>query len=152
MSIDADGDASALRAGPTRGSRGLLLRVAALACVVSAAPAAMSSRAPRIAQDALPDTSAITPDMVDAGRRVFHGQGTCFACHGANLEGGPIAPTLKPHAWKDAKGGELGAIYYVVTHGVSGTAMVSHPGGISDADAAHAAEYIWSVGHRGAKP
>jgi mono/diheme cytochrome c family protein len=101
---------------------------------------------------ALPDTNAITPDMVDAGRRIFHGQGSCFACHGPNLEGGPIAPTLKPHAWKDAKGGDLRAIYGVITHGVSGTAMVSHPGGIGDADAAHAAEYIWSVGHRGAKP
>ena len=135
-----------------RASPALPLRVVALAIVISVAPTATASRAPRIAQDALPDTSAITADMVDAGRSVFHGQGTCFACHGANLEGGPIAPTLKPHAWKDAKGGELGAIYYVITHGVSGTAMVSHPGGISDADAAHAAEYIWSVGHRGAKP
>jgi mono/diheme cytochrome c family protein len=105
-----------------------------------------------VQQEALPDTNAITPDMVNAGRRVFHGQGTCFACHGMNLEGGPIAPTLKPHAWKDAKGGDLSAIYYVITHGVNGTAMVSHPGGISDADAVRAATYIWSVGHRGAKP
>jgi mono/diheme cytochrome c family protein len=99
-----------------------------------------------------PDTGAVTPEVVSAGRQVFHGQGTCFACHGASLDGGPIAPPLKPHAWKDAKGGELDAIYYVITHGVSGTAMVSHPGGISDADAARVAAYIWAVGHRGATP
>ncbi len=108
--------------------------------------------AQRPAAPPAPDTLAITPDMVNAGRRVFHGQGTCFACHGSNLEGGPIAPTLKSHAWKDAKGGELDAIYYVVTHGVAGTAMVSHPGGISDADALRIAMYIWAVGHRGATP
>ena len=152
MSTEPSGDAPSLTVRSTRASPGQLLRVVALALVVSGASASASSRVPRVAQDALPDTSAITADMVDAGRRVFHGQGTCLACHGANLEGGPIAPTLRPHAWKDAKGGELGAIYYVVTHGVNGTAMVSHPGGISDADAAHVAEYIWSVGHRGAKP
>jgi len=69
-----------------------------------------------------------------------------------NLEGGPVAPTLKTHAWKDARGGDLTAIYNVVIHGVSGTLMVSHPGGISDADAARVATYIWSVSHRGAKP
>ncbi len=107
---------------------------------------------PSAMQSALPDTSAITPDMVNAGRRIFHGPGTCFACHGMRLEGGPIAPTLKPHAWKDAKGGELSAIYYIITHGVQGTVMVSHPGGISDADAGRVASYIWSVDHRGAKP
>lgn len=106
-----------------------------------------------VQQPTLPDTSAITPGMVDAGRRIFHGKGTCFACHGPNLEGGPVAPTLKGRApWRDAHGGALDAIFYVVTHGVSGTLMVSHPGGISDADAVNVATYIWSVSHRGAKP
>ena len=103
-------------------------------------------------QATLPDTTAIPPATVDAGRKIFHGRGTCFACHGMNLEGGPIAPTLKQHSWKDAKNGDLSAIFYVVTHGVTGTAMVSHPGGISDADAVNVASYVWSVGHRGVKP
>ena len=114
--------------------------------------AMLPAQRPAAAGPTTPDTTAITPDLVNAGRRVFHGQGTCFACHGASLEGGPIAPPLKPHAWKDAKGGELDAIFYVVTHGVGGTAMVSHPGGINDADAARVAAYIWAVGHRGATP
>jgi Cytochrome c, mono- and diheme variants len=113
----------------------------------------LAARIPRIArQEVLPDTNALPPEMVNDGRRIFHGKGTCFACHGAHLEGGPIAPTLKPHAWKDAKGGDLSAIHYVVTHGVSGTPMVSHPGGISDAEAIRVAVYIWAVGHRGATP
>lgn len=103
-------------------------------------------------QDGVPDTSAVTPELVNAGRRVFHGAGTCFGCHGMNLEGGPIAPTLKEHAWKDARAGDLAQIYRVVTHGVLNTAMVPRPGGISAEDAAHVSMYVWAVSHRGAKP
>src|SRR6476469_3118937 len=128
--------------------------VASLACALMAAglAAAQAPAPPAAQQHVLPDTNAIAPAMVDGGRKIFHGRGTCFACHGMNLEGGPIAPTLKEHSWKDAKNGDLGAIYYVVTHGVKGTAMVSRPGGISDDDAVNVASYVWSVGHRGTKP
>jgi mono/diheme cytochrome c family protein len=124
----------------------------ALILALGAAELPTADRASAVQVPALPDTSAIPPEMVSAGRRIFHGQGMCFACHGQNLEGGPIAPTLKPHAWKDAMGGELSAIYYVDTHGVRGTVMVAHPGGISDADAVRVAAYIWSVDHDRAKP
>ena len=123
-----------------------------LSLALSVAPAAGAQSPSAAPSTTSPDTSAISPEMVSAGRRIFHGQGTCFGCHGMNLEGGPIAPTLKAHAWKDAKGGELSAIFWVVTHGVTGTLMVSHPGGISDAAAARVAAYVWSVSHRGAKP
>ncbi len=126
---------------------------AVAALVIAAATMRPSASGGQAAQPrALPDTGAITPEMINAGRAIFHGRGTCFACHGQNLEGGPVAPTLKPHQWKDAKGGEYDAIYYVVTHGVTGTVMVSHPGGISDADAQRVAAYIWAIGHRGEKP
>ena len=123
-----------------------------VACAVVAATLVTAQASPVGKQQVLPDTTAIPPATIDAGRKIFHGRGTCFACHGMNLEGGPIAPTLKEHSWKDAKNGDLGAIYYVVTHGVKGTAMVSHPGGIADADAVNVAAYVWSVGHRGTKP
>lgn len=105
-----------------------------------------------LAQDAAPDTNAITPAMVDLGRALFHGKGTCFACHGAQLEGTQLAPTLKAHAWRDAKNGQLDEIFRVVTHGVSGTVMVAFPGGISRSEALSAAAYIWSVNNRQAKP
>lgn len=132
------------------GSIAVLAGSLSLALSFAQAAAAQTSSAAPPAP--FPDSSAVSPEMVSAGRRIFHGQGTCFGCHGMNLEGGPIAPTLKGHAWKDAKGGELSAIYRIVTHGVPGTAMVAHPGGISDADAARVAAYVWSVGHRGEKP
>ena len=101
---------------------------------------------------AWPDTAAITPAMVDLGRAIFHGKGMCTACHGQKLEGGQIAPTLKAHAWRDAKNGDFAAIYYVATHGVPSTLMVSHPGGISNAEALAVASYVWSVGQGKAKP
>ena len=73
-----------------------------------------------------PDTANITPAMVELGRAIFHGQGTCFACHGGKLEGTQIAPTLKQHAWRDAKNGEFANIFYVATHGVPSTLMVAY--------------------------
>lgn len=103
-------------------------------------------------QPAAPDTSAITPSMVDLGRAIFHGKGTCFACHGGQLEGSQIAPTLKPHAWRDAKNGQLDEIFRVVTHGVPSTVMVAFPGGISRNDAMSVAAYIWSVDNHNVKP
>lgn len=93
-----------------------------------------------------------SPAAIDAGRKIFHGQGNCLMCHGANLEGTPIAPTLQAHDWKDAKGGTYAAIVGVVTNGVPGTAMVSHPGGISDQDVQRVAAYVWAVSHGKAKP
>lgn len=103
-------------------------------------------------QAATPDSSAIRPEQVDLGRAIFHGQGTCFACHGAKLEGSQIAPTLMPHAWRDAKNGDFAAIYYVATHGVRSTLMVAYPGGISAEQALAVAAYVWSVSRGKAKP
>jgi mono/diheme cytochrome c family protein len=99
-----------------------------------------------------PAADSTSQAAIDAGRKVFHGQGNCVMCHGSNLEGTPIAPTLQAHDWKDAKGGGYVAIVAVVTNGVSGTAMVSHPGGISDDDVRKVAAYVWAVGHGKAKP
>ena len=126
--------------------RALLL---ALAMVMFAAASALALHRQGTAQ---PDTSAITPAMVDLGRAIFHGKGTCFACHGQKLEGTQIAPTLKSHAWRDAKNGEFAQIFRVATHGVPSTLMVAYPGGISAAEALAVASYVWSVGKGKVKP
>jgi mono/diheme cytochrome c family protein len=103
-------------------------------------------------EPAQPDTNAITPAMVDVGRAIFHGKGTCFMCHGPQLEGTQIAPTLKAHAWRDAKNGQFDEIFRVVTHGVPSTVMVAFPGGISRTEAFSVASYVWSVNNRKVKP
>ena len=108
---------------------------------------------PLFAQQAgVADTSAISTAMVDLGRAVFHGKGMCFACHGQALEGTQVAPTLKAHAWRDAKNGDYAAIIQVITKGVSSTAMVGLPGGITREEATSVAAYIWSVNNRKVKP
>lgn len=123
------------------------------ACIAAWATLALLGAAPSPAQQpAAPDTAAITASMVDLGRAIFHGKGTCFACHGGQLEGSQIAPTLKAHAWRDAKNGQLDEIFRVVTHGVPSTVMVAFPGGISRSDAQSVAAYIWSVNNHNAKP
>jgi len=126
-----------------------MTRVTLLACVVVGA-LVIPKRV--TAQDAAPDTNAVTPAMVDLGRAIFHGKGTCFACHGGQLEGTQLAPTLKAHAWRDAKNGQFDEIFRVVTHGVPSTVMVAFPGGISRAEAFSVTSYVWSVNNRKVKP
>ena len=116
------------------------------ACAVAAVAVA-----PGLAQ-AQAAVDSTSPAAISAGRDIFHGAGTCQVCHGPNLEGGPIAPTLKAHTWKDAKGGGYDAILAVVMKGVPGTVMVSHPGGISDDNARKTAAYVWAVSSGKANP
>jgi mono/diheme cytochrome c family protein len=122
------------------------------ATVVFAGGAALAMQVQSTPQTAQPDTSAVTPERVELGRALFHGKGTCFACHGQKLEGSQIAPTLMPHEWRDAKNGEFAAIYYVATHGVRSTLMVAYPGGISPQQALAVASYVWSVSRGKIKP
>ena len=121
--------------------------VAALACCAAGVPAARGAAQVRGANapQAAPDSVDVTPAMVDAGRAIFHGKGTCFACHGMQLQGTQLAPTLKPHTWRDAKNGDFPQIFRVVTHGVPGTVMVAFPGGITRTDAVNVVSYVWSV-------
>lgn len=129
-----------------------LLTVLAAVLAIAAGSAGATTPRGTVPARQEPDTSKITPAMVDAGRAIFHGKGTCFACHGMNLEGTQVAPTLKAHAWRDAKKGEFAAIFSVATHGVPGTLMVAFPNGISRAEALNVAAYVWSVGQGRAKP
>ena len=114
--------------------------------------AAAPARAPGAAKTLPPDTASITADAVASGRKLFHGAAGCHNCHGEQLEGTPVAPTLRAHKWKDAVDGTFPEIYRVVSTGVAGTAMISRPGRINDAQAVAVASYIWAVNNRGVKP
>jgi mono/diheme cytochrome c family protein len=97
------------------------------------------------------DSVAVRQKGIDAGRRIFHGEGTCFGCHGPNLEGTAIAPTLRAHKWRNGDG-SLEMIMKVIRTGVPNTAMIAHPGGIGDAELAEVAAYVWAVSRGAAKP
>lgn len=94
---------------------------------------------------------AVTDAVIAQGRTVFRGTGGCAACHGADLAGGPIAPSLVDAAWKNGDG-SLAAILDVIRAGVEGTAMAAYPGGITEEQAARVAAYVWAVSQGRASP
>ncbi|MBP2646432.1 MAG: L-sorbosone dehydrogenase [Gemmatimonadetes bacterium] len=100
---------------------------------------------------AAPDPAVLTPALIDQGRKIFHGPGNCSACHGDKLEGGPVAPSLRGPTWRHIDG-SYDAIIHRVDEGMPGTAMVAHPGGISETQVLMAATYIYAVSHGLAKP
>lgn len=102
-------------------------------------------------KNAEPDSSLLSPAMIDAGRKVFHGKGNCYACHGDKLQGGPIAPALTGKAWRHISG-SFDAIVDRIDNGLSGTLMVPHPGGISESQIFLVATYVYSVSHGKVQP
>lgn len=84
----------------------------------------------------------VTTSLVAQGRAIYDGAGGCMSCHGTDLQGGPIAPSLMDDRWKNGDG-SLASILNTIRNGVSGTAMAPYPGGISDAQAKAAAAYVW---------
>lgn len=100
-----------------------------------------------------PDTSAITPELIERGRKLYRGKGLCATCHGMKLEGTPIATAHRKDAgWKYAKDGAFPELVRVVATGVPGTVMVAYPNGLTPDDGIAVAAYIWAVNHRSVKP
>jgi mono/diheme cytochrome c family protein len=132
-------------APPRRG--GLLFFVPVL---VVALAAGGGGQQPADSARAFRDSVVTRQKLIAAGREVFHGEGTCFACHGAKLEGTAIAPTLRAHKWRNGDG-SLEMILRVVHTGVPNTAMVAHPGNINENEIQQVAAYVWAVS-RGATP
>jgi mono/diheme cytochrome c family protein len=98
-----------------------------------------------------PDPAMLTPAVVEAGRKLFHGKGTCSACHGDKLQGGPIAPALTGPRWLHITG-TYEAIIDRVDNGLAGTLMVPHPGGITESQVFLVASYVYAVSHQITKP
>jgi len=87
-----------------------------------------------------------SPEMVENGKAIYEGKGTCVNCHGVNGRGdGPGAATLNPPPrvfrsrgfWMHRTEGE---IFWVIKYGSPGTAMIPFGGLLSD-------EEIWTVIH-----
>jgi mono/diheme cytochrome c family protein len=100
---------------------------------------------------AAPDSAMLTAGTIDAGRKIFHGKGTCSGCHGDKLQGGPVAPALTGPTWRHVSG-NYDALIDRVDNGLSGTLMVPHPGGITESQVFLVASYIYAVSHGLTKP
>ena len=113
--------------------------------------APLAGQQPADTAKAFRDSVAARQKLIAAGRDVFHGEGTCFACHGAKLEGTAIAPTLRAHKWRNGDG-SLEMILRIIHTGVPNTAMVSHPGNINESEIQQVAAYVWAVSRGAASP
>ncbi|HLZ33380.1 MAG TPA: c-type cytochrome [Nitrospira sp.] len=105
---------------------------------------------PRVPADKLAEARALTsplpdsPEMVEKGKALYQGKGTCFNCHGNEGMGdGPAAAALDPSPrnfhhhgfWRHRTEGE---IFWVIKHGSPGTSMIGFGDLLSD-------EEIWAV-------
>ena len=98
-----------------------------------------------------PDSNMRSAPIIDAGRKIFHGKGTCSGCHGDKLTGGPVAPPLTGPSWRHING-TYSAIIDRVDNGLPGTLMVARPGGIEESQVFLVASYVYAVSHGLTKP
>ena len=124
--------------------------VAIVSFAASVLAAERHTMQPRVPVDKLAETRALksplanSPEVIEQGRTVYHGKGTCFTCHGAEGDGnGPAAARLNPlprnfqhHGfWRHRTEGEL---FWVIKHGSPGTAMIGFGQVLSE-------EEIWAL-------
>ncbi len=113
-----------------------------------AAPLAHASTAAAVA-----GCPPVSQDLVDEGRAVFSGTGTCFACHGPTASGTAIAPNLTDAPWLNIDG-SYAAIVGLVRTGVPHPKQYPAPmparGGaaLSESQVCAVAGYVYSVSHR----
>jgi mono/diheme cytochrome c family protein len=107
---------------------------------------------PRVPADKLEEARALqnpvpfSQEVLEKGKVIYEGKGTCINCHGASGHGdGPAAAVMNPpprafrsHGfWRHRSEGE---IFWVIKHGSPGTAMIPFGGMLTD-------EEIWTVIH-----
>lgn len=105
---------------------------------------------PRVPADKLAEARALanplpdSPEIVEQGKTLYEGKGGCIKCHGAGGRGdGEAAAGLNPpprnfrhHGfWRHRSEGE---IFWVVKHGITGTAMIPFGSQLTD-------DEIWSI-------
>jgi mono/diheme cytochrome c family protein len=128
--------------------------VVVLACGVVSASALSAAERPmmqsRVPADKLAEARALasplpnSAEIIEKGKALYNGKGTCFNCHGKDGSGnGMAAVGLDPSPrnfqhhgfWRHRTEGE---IYWVIKHGSPGTAMIGFGDQLSD-------EEIWSI-------
>jgi mono/diheme cytochrome c family protein len=115
---------------------------AAIILVVVATPARAQSQLPQ----------GVTQGLIDKGNGIFHKDGLCYACHGADAKG-MVGPNLTDDVWIHSKGSYDEIVAQVikgVTKEESKSGVVMPPKGgssISDDDVKAVAAYVWSLSH-----
>lgn len=112
--------------------------------------AGQQMKKPRVPADKLEEARALknplpdSPDILERGKAIYEGKGTCVNCHGIKGHGdGPGAAGLNPPPrifrsrgfWKHRTEGE---VFWIIKYGSPGSAMIPFGGLLSD-------EEIWAV-------
>ena len=128
----------------------ITLMIAVVAAVVVVPAVAQHMLPPRVPIDHLEEARALrsplpdSPDVVEQGKSLYHGKGTCASCHGPEGAGdGPVASQLNPSPrnfqhpgfWRHRTEGE---IFWVIKNGSPGTSMIGFAGQLAD-------EEIWAL-------
>ena len=129
---------------------GVTLAIMATAVVTGVPAIAQHMQPPRVSIEHLEEARALksplpdSPDVVEKGKALYHGKGTCANCHGPEGAGdGPVASQLNPSPrnfqhpgfWRHRTEGE---IFWVIKNGSPGTSMVGFAGQLTD-------EEMWAV-------
>jgi mono/diheme cytochrome c family protein len=106
--------------------------------------------APRVPADQIQQARALTspwpesPEIIEKGKALYEGKGSCVTCHGTTGRGdGPGGAGLDPSPrnfhhhgfWRHRTDGE---IFWVIKHGSPGTGMIGFGSMLSD-------EEMWSI-------
>lgn len=110
------------------------------------------------AKPVMAQTKETPPDakLVADGKKIFTGKGNCYACHGADAKGTPLAPNLTDTTWINIDG-TLASIEGLIKTGVP--KPKEHPapmppmGGASlkPEELQAVAAYVWSLSHTASK-
>ena len=96
-----------------------------------------------------------SPDLLDAGRSLYHGKGFCAACHGQDGKGlgpglelkGPLPRDFTDQAWQGARSD--GELLWILKNGSPGTDMAPFiPLVLTEEEAWQVLLYIRSFGDR----
>jgi mono/diheme cytochrome c family protein len=150
-------DASLVRFSATTDERNKVMKasrfpllVIAVSLAIPAGAAERHMMQPRVPSDKLAEARALrsplpdSAEIVEKGKGLYNGKGTCFNCHGKDGGGnGPAAAQLDPSPrnfqhhgfWRHRTEGEL---FWVIKNGSAGTSMVGFGGQLED-------EEIWAL-------
>ena len=106
-----------------------------------------------VAQEKAAAPAGVTPAAIAKGDTIFHKNGMCYACHGANAEG-TVGPNLTDAEWLHGDG-SYDMIVATVTSGVpadkakKGIPMPPKGGSsITDEEVKAVAAYVYSLSHK----
>lgn len=114
-------------------------------------PAGQLDAAKKLGTSLFKDAKSAPAAVVQEGKALYEGKGTCFNCHGKSGKGDGMAGAMLDPGPRDftncafQKARTDGELFWTVKHGIQGTGMVSFtPGAVTEEDAWKIIAYVRS--------